>query len=303
MKTEEAIARYLSYLQNEKRRSRLTVETYRTVLDDFMGHLDKAEIYDIEEITTRDIREWQMQHSERGEAASTIAKRLSALRSWFSYLRRAKIYSHDIMAKITSPKRPQTLPVFFKEKEVERIYDADIFGDDFEGERDKLMLRMLYETGVRRSELVGLTEKSVDLSGKSIKVLGKRNKERVIPIENELVQNIERYLALKKQIESCDEALFVSKKGKAIGSNKVYTTVKRYMTPLTNADRISPHVFRHTFATHILNEGADINAIKELLGHSSLNATEIYTHVTREHLKEAYKHAHPRATNKDKTER
>ena len=303
MKTEEAIARYLSYLQNEKRRSRLTVETYRTVLDDFMGHLDKAEIYDIEEITTRDIREWQMQHSERGEAASTIAKRLSALRSWFSYLRRAKIYSHDIMAKITSPKRPQTLPVFFKEKEVERIYDAGIFGDDFEGERDKLMLRMLYETGMRRSELVGLTEKSVDLSGKSIKVLGKRNKERVIPIENELVQNIERYLALKKQIESCDEALFVSKKGKAIGSNKVYTTVKRYMTPLTNADRISPHVFRHTFATHILNEGADINAIKELLGHSSLNATEIYTHVTREHLKEAYKHAHPRATYKDKTER
>lgn len=295
MKIEEAIESFIRYLTSEKRRSPLTVQTYNIVLRDFQDFLSKAEIFSIEDIQVRDIREWQMQHSERGEAATTIAKRISTLRSWFSYLRRHQWYESDIMAKITTPKKPKRLPIFFKEKEVEQIYNDGFFPNDFEGERDKLMLRMLYETGVRRSELVGITEAGVDFSSHSIKVLGKRNKERIIPIEKELEQNILRYLALKHEMEHYDDVLLVDGKGEGITVSKVYTTVKKYMTQVSHADRVSPHIFRHTFATQMLNEGANIDAIKELLGHASLNSTEIYTHVTREHLKEAYRHAHPRA--------
>ena len=167
------------------------------------------------------------------------------------------------------------------------------------GQRDKLMLRLLYETGMRRSELAGLKVSSVDFSSLTIKVLGKRNKERVIPIENELAHNISQYLALKEQEKGPSEWLFVGTKGRQITPQDVYRTVKKYMSALSDADRISPHVFRHSFATHILNEGGNIEAIKELLGHADLATTEVYTHVTREHLKEVYKQAHPRGKVKN----
>lgn len=298
MKVTEAKKRFIDYLQNEKRRAALTVTTYGIVLDDFESFLERNDISDISEVGAREIREWQMEHSEQGEKATTIAKKISILRSWFSYLRKEKLYDADVMAKITSPKKPKHLPIFFKEKEVEKIYDTGLFPNTFEGERDKLILRILYETGVRRSELVGLKESDIDTSRHILKVLGKRNKERFIPIENELEQNIKRYIALKEEIENRDDALFINARGKAIGAANVYTIVKKYMSTVSQADRISPHVFRHTFATLMLNEGADIDAIKELLGHASLNATEIYTHVTREHLKETYRHSHPRAKKK-----
>ena len=167
---------------------------------------------------------------------------------------------------------------------------------------------MLYETGMRRSELASLTLSSVDLSSLNIKILGKRNKERIVPIESELAHNISRYLALREEVlalraeqhsgEEQTDRLFVTGKGKAVSDGMVYRIVERYMRPLSHAERTSPHVFRHTFATHMLNEGANIDAIKELLGHSSLSSTEIYTHVSREYLKETYKHAHPRANKK-----
>ena len=195
--------------------------------------------------------------------------------------------------------KPKKLPIFFREAEVAHIYDAGLYPDTFEGERDKLLLRILYETGIRRAEVVGLTESSVDLSAQTIKVLGKRNKERVIPIEFELSHTIANYLTLKHQMSTYDEALLVDAKGRALKYSHVHTIVKRYMSVLSNADRISTHVFRHTFATHMLKEGANIDAIKELLGHSSLDATEVYAHVTLEHLKDTYRHAHPRARKKE----
>ena len=232
---------------------------------------------------------------ERGEAPGTVKRRLSSLSSFFRYLRRHGFFDTDIMARVSAPRQPKRLPVFFKEKELEHLYDEGLFADDFMGQRDKLMLRMLYETGMRRSELAGLRETSVDISSLTIKVLGKRNKERIIPIESELAHNINQYLALKEQEMGPNEWLFVRKNGRPINSNDVYITVKKYMTTLSNADRISPHVFRHSFATHILNDGGNIQAIKELLGHADLATTEVYTHVTHEHLKEVYKHAHPRA--------
>ena len=294
MTITEAISRFEAYIATERRLAAGTVRNYIGDLEDFAEWLRQQDIEDLDEVTAREVRSWQMEHMERGEKAGTVKRRLSSLGSFFRYLRRHGLFDADIMAKVSAPKQPKHLPVFFKEKETERLYDEGLFGDDFMGQRDKLMLRLLYETGMRRSELAGLTTASVDFSSLTIKVLGKRNKERLIPIENELAHNIKQYLALKEQEKGSSEWLFVGARGRQITPQDVYLTVKRYMTALSNADRVSPHVFRHSFATHILNEGGNIEAIKELLGHADLATTEVYTHVTREHLKEVYKHAHPR---------
>ena len=294
MTITEAIERFHTYIATERRMAAGTVRNYIGDLEDFAAWLNAQGITELDEVTAREVRFWQMEHMERGEQAGTVKRRLSSLSSFFRYLRRHGLFEADIMAKVSAPRQPKKLPVFFKEKETERLYDDGIFADDFMGQRDKLMLRMLYETGMRRSELAGLTVASVDFSSLTIKVLGKRNKERLIPIENELAHNIQQYLALKEQEKGPSEWLFVGAKGRQITPQDVYLTVKRYMTALSDADRISPHVFRHSFATHILNEGGNIEAIKELLGHADLATTEVYTHVTREHLKEVYKHAHPR---------
>lgn len=294
MKTTEAIERFHTYIATERRMAAGTVRNYIDDLEDFDAWLRSQDIEVLDDVTAREVRGWQMEHMERGEKAGTVKRRLSSLSSFFRYLRRHGLFDADIMAKVSAPKQPKRLPVFFKEKETEHLYDEGLFPDTFMGQRDKLMLRMLYETGMRRSELAGLKTASVDFSSLTIKVLGKRNKERLIPIENELAHNIKEYLALKEQEKGPSEWLFVGARGRQITPQDVYLTVKKYMTALSDADRISPHVFRHSFATHILNEGGNIEAIKELLGHADLATTEVYTHVTREHLKEVYKHAHPR---------
>ena len=295
MTVDEAIARFHDYIAHERRMAAGTVGNYLADLRDFSDHLRQQNMVDIEDITSREVREWQMEHLGRGEAAGTVKRRLSSVGSFFRYLRRHGLFDRDIMAKVSAPRQPRRLPVFFKEGEVEHLYDEGLFGDDFLGRRDALMLRLLYETGIRRSELAGLRVGSADLSALTLKVLGKRNKERIIPIESELAHNISDYLALKQQEMGESEWLFVGRKGRQITVDEVYRVVRKYMSMLSNADRISPHVFRHSFATHILNEGGNIQAIKELLGHADLATTEVYTHVTREHLKQVYKHAHPRS--------
>ena len=298
MKINEAIEQFHSYIANERRMAAGTVRNYIADLQDFSQWLELQQITDLGEISAREVRAWQMEHMDRGENPGTVKRRLSSLSSFFLYLRRHNLFDSDIMAKVSAPRQPKRLPVFFKEGELEHLYDEGLFPDDFIGQRDKLMLRMLYETGIRRSELAGLKIQSVDFSSLTIKVLGKRNKERIIPIESELAHNISEYIALKEQEKGASEWLFVGRKGGQITTNDIYLTVKKYMPQLSNADRISPHVFRHSFATHILNEGGNIQAIKELLGHADLATTEVYTHVTRQHLKEVYTHAHPRANKK-----
>ena len=273
----------------------------------FGRYLEAQKIEEVDEVEAYHVRDWQMELMSAGEAVGTVLKQLAALRAWFKYLRRQGYCERDIMAKITPPKTPKRLPVFFREKEVERIY-ADMFPHTFDGEMEKLVLRMLYETGMRRSELAMLRLGGLDLSAGSIKVRGKGDKERIIPIENELAQNISRFLTLREEkieeLKCADEhyeetdRLLINGKGRAVSDGMIYLIVKRYMSPITTAERVSPHVFRHSFATHMLNEGANIDAIKELLGHSDLGTTEVYTHVAREHLKETYKHAHPRANKK-----
>lgn len=296
MKISEAIDCYYNYISTERRMSAYSVRNYMAALESFSASLSVDEI---EQVMAQDVRLWQMQMMDEGLSPATVKLNLTALRSWIRYLRRQKWLATDIMAKISNPKLAKRLPVFFREQEVERIYtDDELFPDTFEGRRDRLMLKVLYETGMRRSELQGLTESSVDFAAGTVKVLGKRDKERLIPIENELADNIKCYFSLKREIEGRSGAFFVQANGKPMTVAMIYNVVKKYMPLISNAEKISPHVFRHSFATHMLNEGADLEAIKDILGHANLGVTEIYTHVTREHLKEAYKHAHPRAQKK-----
>lgn len=307
VKIEDAIQLFADHITVERRLAAATCRYYTDEVTTFGKYLQSQQIQNTEDIAACHVRNWQMSLLENGEAPSTITKQLAALRAWFKYLRKEKYYNRDIMVKITPPKSPKRLPIFFRQSEVEKIY-TDIFPGTFDGEVDKLVLRLLYETGMRRSELALLTIDHIDLSAQTLKVRGKRNKERIIPIENELAHNISRYLTLReKRIEEIQmqnedylstERLLINGKGRPISDVMIYTIVERYMSILSTAERTSPHVFRHTFATHMLNEGANINAIKELLGHSDLVATEVYTHVTREHLKETYKYAHPRANKK-----
>lgn len=298
MKVEEAILRFTDHITTERRLAQGTVRYYENEVQDFGRYLSANLIDDINDISSHEVRNWQMQLLEQGIAPSTVARNLSALRAWFSYLRRQGWMHRDVMAKVRPPKQPQRLPIFFREGEAEHIYD-DIFPHTFDGELHKLVLRMLYETGMRRSELAGLTLNRIDLSSRTIKVLGKRNKERIVPIEGELAAQIQHYLSLRQAVaESNPEAgdrLLLNHRGHPVSDGMIYLIVEQYMRPLSSAERTSPHIFRHTFATHLLEEGANIDAIKELLGHSNLGSTEIYTHVSRQHLKETYKHAHPRA--------
>ena len=307
VKIEIAIQYFADYIATEKRLAASTRRYYVGEVERFGKYLEAQEVCEIEEVEAYHVRDWQMELMADGEAAGTVLKQLAALRAWFKYLRRQGFYDRDIMAKVTPPKAPKRLPVFFRENEVERIY-SDMFPQTFDGEMERLVLRMLYETGMRRSELAMLRLGGIDLSAKSIKVRGKGDKERIIPIENELAQNISRFLALRdekiEELKCADEhyeetdRLLINGKGRAVSDGMIYLIVKRYMSPISTAERVSPHVFRHSFATHMLNEGANIDAIKELLGHSDLGTTEVYTHVAREHLKETYKHAHPRANKK-----
>lgn len=295
---DEAIARFKSYIETERRLAKGTVHNYITDLQNLSDRLKQAGVYKLSELASRDIRAWQMWHMDNGETAGTVRKRLSSVSSWLRWLRKRGLYDQDLMAKIKPPRQPKRKPVFFKVSEMEHLYDEGVFGSDFEGCRDALLLRLLYETGIRRSEATGLKETSADLDALTLKVFGKRSKERIIPIEVELAHNIARYIALKRETVGETEWLFVTRKGKQMSDSQVYNIVRKYMRGMSNADRVSPHVFRHSFATHILAEGGDLMAIKELLGHESVGTTEIYAHVTLEHLKDEYKHAHPRGKKK-----
>lgn len=301
MKIDEAIQHFADYVATERRLAPSTVKYYLGEVQRFAEYLAQQQISNLDEVTARQVREWQMALLEAGEAPGTIIKQMASLRAWFKFLRKQGYASCDVMAKVTLPKRSKRLPIFFRESEVEHIYDT-IYPAGYDGECHKMVLRILYETGMRRSELSSLTLASVDMVNCAIKVRGKRNKERVIPIQNELRQSIADYLEKRAEVVTtqgvCTDQLLVNSHGRPLSPAMIYDVVERYMSGLSNAERTSPHIFRHTFATHMLNEGASIDAIKELLGHSSLNATEVYTHVTREHLKESYKHAHPRATKK-----
>lgn len=301
MNVDSAIESFLLYIKTERRLSARTVRAYGDTLSLFAAFLDKSfGIADVGQLTHLEIREWQMQLADHGYSVNTLRTMLTTVRTFVKFCRRQEWIGTDIMAKVSTPRLPRRLPVFYTERETAVLYSPETFADDFEGHRDRLLLQLLYETGMRLSEVVGLKESSVDFFANSVKVLGKRDKERIIPLENEILHNIKCYFSLKRENNISSEFFFVRNDGTPFTKYDVSKTVKKYMASVSQADRISPHVFRHTFATHLLNEGADINAIKELLGHSDLSATEVYTHVSRQHLKETYKHTHPRERKTEK---
>ncbi len=290
--------RFLRYLQHEKRFSPHTLTAYQKDLGQFTDFLDTTyQINSPEQVTHFHIRSWMVDLLDQGNVPRTINRKLSCLKTYFRFMRKNGELTANPMAKIIAPKTGKRLPVFVSEKSMSQLFDQVTFGDGFPGLRDRLVMEMFYCTGMRSSELSALKTKDVDFAGSQVKVMGKGGKERLIPIARHLSDLIEQYLAARKPAFPDDHQpeLFITDKGRPLYHGFIYTLVKRYLSSVTTLEQRSPHVLRHTFATHLSNSGADLNAIKELLGHSSLAATQVYTHNSIEKLKKVYEQAHPKA--------
>lgn len=297
------IARFLDYLKFEKRFSPHTVTGYSIDLYQFADYIQSTySTSDIHLATHHIIRSWAAQMLEQKMSPRSVNRKLTALKTFYKFLLKQGVIKLSPMLKVQSPKTPKRLPVFVEQEKMDKLLDnsaedAPVFTNDFEGKRDKLVLELLYGCGIRRAELINLRKDNVNLYKGEIKVLGKRNKERIIPINSSLSRAIQEYLEAmnKENIISTDGVLVTMSSGKKVYEKLVYGIVRKYLSKVTTLNKKSPHVLRHTFATHMLNRGADINAIKELLGHSSLSATQVYTHNTIEKLKNIHDQAHPKA--------
>jgi integrase/recombinase XerC len=296
----EIVEGFLDYIQKEKRFSTHTVIAYSKDLDQFLHHVtENLEVTSIQKVDHHDIRSWivSILEDEKLQAAS-VNRKISCLRSFYKYLIRNEVVSKNPMAKITSLKAKKKLPLFLEQVQMENLLDQMEFGEGFKGVRDKLIIELLYCTGMRRAELIGLKTSNVNRSNQEIKVLGKRNKERIIPLSQSSLLLIAKYETLARDSFGAlkqNGFLLVDDNGEQMSDGFVYRKVNRYLRLVTTIEKKSPHILRHTFATHMLNNGADLNAIKELLGHSSLSATQVYTHNSIEKLTQIYKQAHPRA--------
>lgn len=288
---------FLRYLAYERNYSARTVGEYRDDLNAFEAFYREVDAtLSWKEIDEDIVRDWLVSMMEAGRAATTVSRRLSALRTFYKFLLKRGWVDADPVRGVQSPKKGKPLPVFVKESEMDRLLDGAFFGNDFQGKRDKLILEMFYVTGIRLSELTGLDIHDVDTSGRVLKVTGKRNKQRIVPFGNELQSLLEAYFTARKA-EDVGEgvAMFVDEKGKRLTNARVRRIVQSYLGQVTTLKKKSPHVLRHTFATSMLNHHADLETLKELLGHESVSTTEIYTHTTFEELKKMYNQAHPRA--------
>lgn len=288
---------FLDYLRFERNYSEKTVVSYGIDLVKFEEYFKEVdENLDFTMIDVGLVRSWVMHLMERGYTATSVNRKLSSLRSFYRFLLKKKVVTVDPMQKVIGPKNKKPLPVFVKEKDMDRLLDDVSFGDGFSACRDKMVMEVLYATGMRRSELIGLNDVDVDFSASLMKVTGKRNKQRLIPFGEELRQAMLAYLKVRNEaVPERAEAFFVLENGRRMNASRVYQLVRRNLLKVVTLKKRSPHVLRHTFATSMLNHDAELGAVKELLGHSSLTTTEIYVHTTFEELKKVYKQAHPRA--------
>jgi integrase/recombinase XerC len=293
-----SVESFLTYIQHEKRYSPHTVLAYRTDLLHFADFMLSTYEMQPEEARHVHIRDYMVRLMEEQIGANSIGRKLSSLRSFYKYLHRRKIIAASPMSMIKAPKVPGRLPVFIDEEKLNHLLDSgEFFDDTFPSVRDKLVIEVLFGTGMRLAELLGLKINDIDFYGETIRVFGKRKKERIIPITKPLVLQLKTYIELKslQKFNNKSEDLFVTDKGAKVYPLFIYKIVNSYLTYISTQDKKSPHVLRHSYATSLLNRGADLNAIKELLGHASLAATQVYTHNSIERLKTIYKQPHPKA--------
>ena len=300
------IERFLEYIAIERKYSNRTVESYRDDLRDFCRFLElKPEEYNPTEVDDGDIKEWMIHLLDDGKSPRSIKRYLSSLRSFYKFMLRVGIVNKDITRKVIAPKVDKPLPVFFKESEMQRATAYEAEADDFESIRDCLIIEMLYQTGARQAEILGMTDSDIDLVQGQVRIFGKRKKERIVPIGEKLVAQIKDYLEVRdnngENVTSTNgqQPFFIriKRNGDVEPMNKstLYNIVRARMGEVSTLKKHSPHVLRHTFATTMLNNGADIRTIQSLMGHASLAATQVYTHTTFEQVRKAYNEAHPRA--------
>jgi integrase/recombinase XerC len=287
---------FFSYLKYEKRFSFHTVIAYMNDLDQFIKfHTKKTGNFDPVSIKSRNIREWVVCLMEDKLQPRSVHRKVTTLKAFYKFLMKEQIVKSNPVIDMPLPKIRKKLPVFVEENNLNHLLDDGFFTDDFSGERDKLIISLLYGTGIRLSELTGLKVHDINIRESQLKVLGKRNKERMIPYPASLNSLIARYLVMRNEIFPLTSGvLLVTDKGAPVYGKMVYRVVHKYLDTVTSIEKKSPHIIRHSYATHLLNKGADLNAVKELLGHANLAATEIYTHTIFERLQTIYKQAHPR---------
>ena len=290
------IDQFLKYLRYERNRSELTVQRYEMSLRDFEAYFQSLEAgLDWASVDADIIRGWMESLMERGNIASTVNTGLSALRSFYRFALARKLVDRDPAHSLTGPKKSKPLPQFVRESEMDKLLDEEQWDDDFDNVRARTIIILLYEAGLRRAELIGLNDGDVDFAAGQLKVTGKRNKQRIVPFGEELARQLQHYIEVRdSKVGSTEGALFVEKNGKRITANRVYVTTRDSLAKVTTMKKRSPHVLRHSFATAMLNNGAGLESVRQLLGHESLETTEIYTHTTFEQLKRVYKDAHPR---------
>ena len=288
---------FLDYLRYERNYSNYTIEAYSKDLRQFEEYvkLNKESIFVPGDVDADLVRSWIVSLMDEKISPVSVNRKLSSLKSFFKFLMKQGSISVNPLRLITGPKTKKPLPYFVRDKEMELLLDGDGFDEDFEGVRDRLILEMLYDTGIRRSELIGIQDSDVDFGAMQIRVTGKRNKQRLIPFAEGLKNLIQAYTEVRnREVGSESGWFFVRKNGEQLSVGIVYTIVKDKLSEIPTLAKRSPHVLRHSFATSMLNNGAELNAVKEILGHSSLASTSVYTHTTFEELKKVY-HAHPRA--------
>ncbi|MBN2167204.1 MAG: tyrosine-type recombinase/integrase [Marinilabiliaceae bacterium] len=291
------IQSFLKYIQFEKRSSNHTVVSYECDLKQFQNYIEVEGFISWPQITSKQIRQWMINLLDEGLTSKSVNRKIATLKSFFRFLMREGVVEVNPLDKIITPKIPKRLPEFVKEHEMDLLLDEIDFEKSYSGVRDHLIIELFYCTGLRLSELSGLTISSFDFSGDVIRVVGKRKKERIIPFSKKMRSSLIEYIEVRNSsfLNVANNILFLTDKGEPVYDKLIYRVVKKHLSLVTTMSKKSPHILRHTFATVLLNKGADINAIKELLGHSNLSATEIYTHNSFEQLNAIYNQAHPRA--------
>lgn len=294
----DTIEEFIKYIQEVRNYSVHTIVSYKCDIKQYRAFAASLELYDISHSSHMHARSWIVTLVEQGNSTKTINRKVASLRKYFNYLKRLGIIDKSPMGKVLAPKNSKRLPKYVDEKKIREILNDNCLEKTFSSKREHLILSLFYHTGIRRSELLGLKLQDIDLSKMQIKVLGKGNKERLIPLNDVIAIELREFIAIRNEVFGESEtSLILTDKGKPAYPKLIYNIVSKVLKKYNASEKASPHVLRHTFATHLTANGADLNAVKELLGHSSLAATQVYTHNSIERLKEVYDKSHPKSKN------